>query len=99
MDNTTTFDITKIDKDRLAQPSTYNQLKAISYKFSKAKSGKMNWQRQKRISGCLYNLVKENKLSFNQAHLMLSKNKKLPKVYEDLIAAYLEANPETELTN
>ena len=64
----TTFDITKIDKDRLAQPSTYNQLKAISYKFSKAKAGKMNWQRQKRILATLYSLQKEGKLSFQQAH-------------------------------
>ena len=95
----TTFDINKIDEERLSQAATYPQVRAISFKFSKLKSGKINWQRQKRISGCLYNLVKENKLSFNQAHLMLSKNKKLPKVYEDLIAAYLEANPETELTN
>ena len=90
MDNTTTFDITKIDKDRLAQPSTYNQLKAISYKFSKAKSGKMNWQRQKRVLATLYSLQKEGKLSFQQAHKMLSTSKTLPKVYEDLMNVYIE---------
>jgi len=92
--DTTTFDIAKIDKERLAQPSTYNQLKAISYKFSKLKSGKMNWQRQKRIIATLYSLQKQEKLSFQQAHKMLSTSKTLPKVYEDLILAYIEANPE-----
>ena len=88
----TTFDITKIDEERLAQPSTYNQLKAIATKFSKLKSGKVDWQRQKRILATLYGLQKEGKLSFQQAHLMLSKSKTLPKVYEDMIILYLETH-------
>ena len=93
----TTFDINNIDEERQGQPASYKQVRAISFKFSKLKAGKMNWQRQKRISGCLYSLVKENKLSFKQAHTMLSTTKKLPQKYETLISAYLEANPEVEL--
>jgi len=85
----TTFDITKIDEDRLAQPSTYNQLKGIATKFSKLKSGKVDWQRQKRILATLYSLQKAGKLSFKQAHVMLSKTKKLPEVYEDMITLYI----------
>ena len=88
----TTFDITKIDEDRLAQPSTYNQLKAIATKFSKLKSGKVDWQRQKRILATLYSLQKAGKLSFKQAHVMLSKTKKLPEVYEDMITLYIETH-------
>ena len=93
----TTFDINNIDEERQGQPASHKQVRAISYKFSKLKSGKINWQRQKRIYGCLYSLVKQNKLSFKQAHIMLSKTKKLPEKYETLISSYLEANQEVEL--
>ena len=90
----TTFDINNIDEERQGQPASYDQVKAISFKFSKLKSGKLNWQQQKRIAGCLWSLVKQNKLTFLQAHIMLSKTKKLPEKYETLITSYLEANPE-----
>ena len=93
----TTFDINTIDEERLSQAATYPQVRAISFKFSKLKSGKINWQRQKRIAGCLYSLVKQNKLSFKQAHTMLSKTKKLPEKYETLMSSYIEANQEVEL--
>ena len=93
----TTFDINTIDEERLSQAATYPQVRAISFKFSKLKSGQINYQRQKRISGCLYSLVKQNKLSFKQAHTMLSKTKKFPEKYETLISSYLEANQEVEL--
>ena len=95
----TTFDINNIDEERQGQPATHAQARAISLKFSKLKSGKINWQRQKRIAGCLYSLVKQNKLSFKQAHTTLSKTKKLPERYETLISSYLEANQEVELPN
>lgn len=90
----TTFDITKIDEERLSQPATYNQVRAISFKFTKLKNGKINWQKQKRIYGCMYNLLKEGKLSFNEAHVLLSTSQTFPKKYEALINVYLEANPE-----
>tara|TARA_R110002051_G_scaffold84560_2_gene149869 strand:- start:2152 stop:2433 length:282 start_codon:yes stop_codon:yes gene_type:complete len=90
----TTFDITKIDEERLSQPASWKQVKAISFKFAKLQSGKINWQKQKRIYGCMYNLLKEGKLSFKEAHVLLSTTKTLPKKYEALINVYLEANPE-----
>ena len=90
----TTFDINSIDEERQGQPASYKQVRAISFKFSKLNSGKINWQRQKRIAGCLYSLVKQNKLTFMQGHTLLSKTKKLPEKYETLITSYLEANPE-----
>ena len=95
----TTFDINNIDEERQGQPASYKQVRAISLKFSKLKSGKINWQRQKRISGCLYSLVKQKKLTFKQAHTMISKTKKLPEKYETLISSYLKANQEVELPN
>tara|TARA_R100001594_G_C4016547_1_gene258211 strand:+ start:1041 stop:1334 length:294 start_codon:yes stop_codon:yes gene_type:complete len=93
----TTFDINNIDEERQGQPATHAQVRAISLKFSKLKSGKINWERQKRIYGCLYSLIKQGKLSFKQAHIMLSKTKKFPEKYETLIDSYLEANKEVEL--
>ena len=52
----------------------------------------MNWQRQKRVLATLYSLQKEGKLSFQQAHKMLSTSKTLPKVYEDLMNVYIETH-------
>lgn len=89
----TTFDITKIDEERLSQPATYNQVRALSFKFAKRKNGTMDWSLQKQLLGCLYGLIKANKLSFSQANTLFSKQT-LPKVFKDMIAAYLESNPE-----
>ena len=50
----------------------------------------MEWQRQKRVLATLYSLQKEGKLSFQQAHKMLSTSKTLPQVYEDLMNVYIE---------
>jgi hypothetical protein len=89
----TTFDINKIDDDRLSQPATFNQVKALSYKFAKKDNGTMDWRLQKQLLGCLYGLIKDNKLSFNQAHGLFQK-KTLPKVFKDMISAYIKSNPE-----
>ena len=90
----TTFDISKIDTERQGAPASYGQIKAISYKFSKLKSGKSNYRLQKQIQGCLYGFAKEGKFSFKEAHTMLSEKKSLPKKYSDAIALYLSENLE-----
>ena len=64
----TTFDINQVDKERLAEPASYGQIRAISYKFSKSKAGKINFRLQKQIQGCLYGFSKRNELSFQEAH-------------------------------
>ena len=53
----------------------------------------MDWSLQKQVLGCLYGLIKANKLTFQQANNLFSK-KALPKVFKDLIDAYIESNPE-----
>jgi len=89
----TTFDINKIDEERLSQPATYNQVRGLSLKFAKKNNGTMDWKLQKQVLGCLYGLIKANKLTFQQANNLFSK-KALPKVFKDMINAYIESNPE-----
>ena len=90
----TTFDINQVDKERLAEPASYGQIRAISYKFSKSKAGKINFRLQKQIQGCLYGFSKRNELSFQEAHKLISTTKTLPKKYKDAITQYLDDNPE-----
>ena len=90
----TTFDINQVDKERLAEPASYGQIRAISYKFSKSKAGKINFRLQKQIQGCLYGFSKRNDLSFQEAHKLISTTKTLPKKYKDAITQYLDDNPE-----
>ena len=46
-------------------PASFPQCRAIGYKFAKdAKTGKMNWLMQKRITAQMFDLAKQNKLSF-----------------------------------
>ena len=85
-----TFDINSFDKEALTNPATFNQCRAIGYKFAKT-GDKMNWKKQKQIQGCLYALAKGKKLSFKKAHSLLQ-GKTLPKVYFDKIALYLKEN-------
>jgi len=83
-----TFDINAFDKDRTSSPASFRQCQAIGYKF--AKNGtKMNWKLQKQITGCLYSLAKDERLTFKKAHTILQ-GKSLPKVYLDKIALYLK---------
>ena len=90
----TTFDINQVDKERLAEPASYGQIRAISYKFSKSKAGKINFRLQKQIQGCLYGFSKRNELSFQEAHKLISTTKTLPKKYTDAITQNLADNPE-----
>ena len=76
-----TFNINDFDKDRHAQPASFPQCRAIGLKFAK-KGSVMNWRLQKQITGCMYGLAKENRLTL--------KGKTLPKVYFDKIKLYLE---------
>ena len=85
-----TFDITSFDKEALTNPASFRQCQAIGYKFAKT-GDKMNWKKQKQITGCLYALAKDKKLSFKKAHSLLQ-GKTLPKVYFDKIALYLKQN-------
>ena len=90
--NTTTFDINKIDAEKLKSPATWNQCGGLSKKFAR-KADKMDWRLQKQINSCLYGFAKDGKLSFGDAHKMFSL-KKLPKKYSDAISAYLADNLE-----
>ena len=83
-----TFDINAFDKDRTSSPASFNQCRAIGYKFAK-KGAKMDWKLQKQIQGCLYSLAKDERLTFKKAHQILQ-GKTLPKVYLDKIALYLK---------
>ena len=85
-----TFDIDSFDKDRTGAPASFNQCRAIGYKFAK-KGELMNWKLQKQIQGCLYGLAKEQRLTFKKAHMLLQ-GKTLPKVYFDKINLYLKEN-------
>ena len=99
MATTTTFDINKMDKERLSSPATWGQVQGISYRFGKtgySQSGKTDYRKQSQIKGCLWGLVKVNKLSFKQAHGLMNA-KTFPKVYRTLIQEYLDANPEAEI--
>ena len=82
-----TFDINDY-KDRHGNPASFPQCRAIGLKFAK-KGNVMNWRLQKQITGCLYGLAKENKLTFKKADSLL-KGKTLPKAYFDKIKLYLE---------
>ena len=44
-----TFDIASFDKDRTGAPASFNQCRAIGYKFAK-KGELMNWKLQKHSS-------------------------------------------------
>ena len=90
----TTFDINQVDKERLAESASYGQIRAIAFKFSKDKAGKINFRLQKQIQGCLYGFSKRNELSFQEAHKLISTTKTLPKKYTDAITQYLADNPE-----
>ena len=99
MATTTTFDINKMDKERLSSPATWGQVQGISYRFGKtgfAQSGKTDYRKQSQIKGCLWTLAKAGKLTFNQAHTLMNA-KSFPKVYKTLIQEYLDANPEAEM--
>jgi hypothetical protein len=99
MATTTTFDINKMDKERLSSPATWGQVQGIMYRFGKtgfSQSGKTDYRKQSQIKACLWKLVKANKLNFKQAHVLLNA-KSFPKVYKDSITQYLADNPETEL--
>jgi hypothetical protein len=88
-----TFDINSFDSDRLRSPATWNQCDAIGKKFAKTKDG-MNWRLHKQIRACLYNEIKQGKLSFLVASDLIANKKTLPKVYREKITMYLEANQE-----
>ena len=47
--NTTTFDINKIDAEKLKSPATWNQCGGLSKKFAR-KADKMDWRLQKQIN-------------------------------------------------
>ena len=83
-----TFDINAFDNDRTSSPASFKQCQAIGYKFAK-KGSSMNWKLQKQITGCLYSLAKDERLTFKKAHQILQ-GKTLPKVYLDKIALYLK---------
>ena len=82
----TTFNIAD-HKERLADPATFAQCKALGWKFGKQPNGKMNYTVASRVTACLLN----SNLTFKQAN-DLFKKKSLPKKYVDSIAAYMEAN-------
>ena len=42
----TTFDINKVDDERLQEPASYGQIRAISFKFSKNQPAKKKWSYQ-----------------------------------------------------
>ncbi len=83
-----TFDINSFDKERVANPASFPQCRAIGYKFAK-KGEVMDWKLQKRIQGCMYSLAKDKKLSFKKAHTLLQ-GKTLPKVFFAKIDEYLK---------
>ncbi len=83
-----TFDINAFDKDRTSSPASFRQCQAIGYKFAK-KGSQMNWKLQKQITGCLFSLAKDKRLSFKKAHTLLQ-GKSLPKVYFDKIELHLK---------
>ena len=82
----TTFNIAD-HKERLAEPATFAQCKALGWKFGNQPNGKMNYTIASRVTACLLN----SNLTFKQANDLFTK-KSLPKKYVDSIAAYLEAN-------
>lgn len=82
----TTFNIAD-HKERLADPATFAQCKALGWKFGKQPNGKMNYTVASRVTACLLN----SNLTFKQAN-ELFKKQSLPKKYVDSIAAYMEAN-------
>ena len=54
-----TFNINEYDTDRRTSPASFPQCRAIGYKFAKdAKTGKMNWLMQKRITAQMFDLAK-----------------------------------------
>lgn len=87
-----TFDINAFSVERHKSPASYNQCKALSYKFAKdKKTEKIDWRFQKQILGCLFGLASENKLDFKKAN-ELFKSKTLPTKYKNQIALYLKEN-------
>tara|TARA_R110000796_G_C14493358_1_gene428023 strand:- start:52 stop:399 length:348 start_codon:yes stop_codon:yes gene_type:complete len=83
-----TFDINSFDKERVSDPASFPQCRALGYKFAK-KGEVMDWRLQKRIQGCMYSLAKDKKLSFKRAHQLLQ-GKTLPKAFFDKIDLYLK---------
>lgn len=84
-----TFNINEYDTDRRTASASYPQCRAIGYKFAKdAKTGKMNWLMQKRITAQMFDLAKRNKLSFEKAHKILN-GKTLAKTYLKMIDDYI----------
>lgn len=87
----TTFDMKKVKPETLKGQATYNQCEGLAKKFAYGLKGKEWGETYSRVRACLLHERKHNKLSFQQAS-DLFKKKKLPKVYQDKIAAYLELN-------
>ena len=84
-----TFNINEYDVDRRTSPASFPQCRAIGYKFAKdSKTGKMNWLMQKRITAQMFELSKQNKLSFEKAHKILN-GKTLAKAYIKMIDEYI----------
>ena len=82
-----TFNINDFSKEEQANPATFSQCRGLSLKFANNK-GKMNWQLQKRILGCLFGNAKKKKLTFAEANAMFNKNK-LPAKYNTQIEKYI----------
>ena len=85
----TTFDMKKVKPETLKGQATYNQCEGLAKKFSYGLKGKEWGESYSRIRACLLAAAKEGTLSFEKAS-DLFKKKKLPKVYQDRIAAYLD---------
>lgn len=87
----TTFDMKKVKPETLKGPATYNQCEGLAKKFAYGLKGKEWAIRNSRVRATLLEERSEGRLSFQKAS-DLFKKKKLPKVYEDKINAYLELN-------
>jgi hypothetical protein len=85
----TTFDMKKVKPETLKGQATYNQCEGLAKKFAYGLKGKEWGETHSRVRACLLHERKHGKLSFKQASDLFKKTK-LPKVYQDKIAAYLE---------
>jgi hypothetical protein len=85
-----TFNIETMPLATRKGPASFAQVRAIANKFAKKADGKtMNWAKWNQIKGCLWGQVKDNKLSFDEAHKLLSNKKTLPAKYTKMIKDYL----------
>ena len=83
------FNIETMPSGTRKGPASFAQVRAIATKFSKKAGGTLDWAKFNQIKGCLWSQVNDNKLSFDEAHKLLSSKKTLPAKYTKMIKDYL----------